>query len=309
MIQKSDYDKFVMHELKNGNLLVKEDLVYGKAKRTGHRNQLGYVSRDGDVEISLLINGKTIRYPLCRVVWMSVNGKIPEGKIVSHIDNNKLYNKIDNLCLSDYKYRNWNPTHWNEEDTKWLQQNRMLKSLPQLAEHLNRSIKAVRHKIKALNMPPKREKWKEWTSDEDQKLLEIYQSNKGLSIQEISIILKRSVNSVRLRANRILGAYRSDKHLQKIFRSNNFYLSLKRTLTHRTSGSRCCLCKYSKYIDLHHIDGNRMNNDINNIASLCPNHHREVTEGEHDKDSLYCIWWRIYSDGSTSNIFVNHKKR
>jgi len=66
--------------------------------------------------------------------------------------------------------------------------------------------------------------------------------------------------------------------------------------------SKCCLCSYDKHVDLHHIDGNRDNDNEDNIASLCPNHHREVEAGEHDGVKLSCIWWRVYSDGTTSDV-------
>ena len=144
-------------------------------------------------------------------------------------------------------------------------------------------------------MPPKREKWREWSEEDDQKLADCYKRH--ISVKGIAIALNRSVSSVRLRASRTLKAYRSDTHLQNTFRSKNFYLALKQTISRGTSGGRCCLCDYFKYIDLHHI-ANPENNSIGNIASLCPTHHREVTAKEHPISSLFCIWWRVYSDGS-----------
>lgn len=36
----------------------------------------------------------------------------------------------------------------------------------------------------------------------------------------------------------------------------------------------CVICKESKIIEVHHIDENRNNNDIFNLITLCPTHHR-----------------------------------
>lgn len=82
-------------------------------------------------------------------------------------------------------------------------------------------------------------------------------------------------------------------------------MSLKQTIRRGTSRSQCCLCDYSKYIDLHHIDGDNSNHIVQNIASLCPNHHREVENGDHTDKELYCLWWRVYSDGSLTDRYDN----
>jgi hypothetical protein len=58
-------------------------------------------------------------------------------------------------------------------------------------------------------------------------------------------------------------------------------------------------------MDLHHIDLNRKNNHISNISTLCPNHHAEVTYGEHKEEQLYAIWWRVYKDGSFGEVKNN----
>jgi len=157
-----------------------------------------------------------------------------------------------------------------------------------------------------LHLPRKRGKNKTWTKEENKQIISMYTKHK--SIKDMAAALSRSESSVRLQANRKLGLFRSDRHLQREFRSKNFYNSLKKTITFGTSGSVCCLCKYSKYIELHHLDGNGQNHAIHNISSLCPNHHIEVEHGEHgehaDKE-LFCVWWRIYSDGSRTEKFNN----
>lgn len=38
------------------------------------------------------------------------------------------------------------------------------------------------------------------------------------------------------------------------------------------SSNCCCICQ-TPFIQIHHIDGNHDNNDLDNLAPLCPNHH------------------------------------
>ena len=37
---------------------------------------------------------------------------------------------------------------------------------------------------------------------------------------------------------------------------------------------RCVICGFDKIVELHHLDGNRKNNNRNNLIGLCPNHHK-----------------------------------
>src|SRR6266404_4780045 len=47
------------------------------------------------------------------------------------------------------------------------------------------------------------------------------------------------------------------------------------------SNNRCCVCQ-TPFVQLHHIDGDPSNNDIDNIAPLCPNCHTQA----HSKSML-----------------------
>jgi DNA polymerase III alpha subunit len=51
---------------------------------------------------------------------------------------------------------------------------------------------------------------------------------------------------------------------------------------------RCVFCDWSNgSLDVHHINGSRCtDNDPNNLCFLCPNHHREFTEGKITQDEL-----------------------
>jgi len=47
------------------------------------------------------------------------------------------------------------------------------------------------------------------------------------------------------------------------------------------SNNRCCVCQ-TPFVQLHHIDGDPSNNDIDNIAAVCPNCHTQA----HSKSTL-----------------------
>src|SRR5260221_1279481 len=54
------------------------------------------------------------------------------------------------------------------------------------------------------------------------------------------------------------------------------------------AGHKCSVahCIEHTYLDLHHIDGNRENNHIDNVILLCTKHHRMAESGEIDRKSL-----------------------
>ena len=49
----------------------------------------------------------------------------------------------------------------------------------------------------------------------------------------------------------------------------------------RVLDAKCNICGYNiiEVLEIHHIDGNRANNDIDNLEVLCPTHHKEYTLG------------------------------
>ncbi len=55
---------------------------------------------------------------------------------------------------------------------------------------------------------------------------------------------------------------------------------LYRTYALRTYPNECAECGYNDYVgvlDVHHIDGDRSNNSIDNLIVLCPIHHTMLT--------------------------------
>ena len=61
--------------------------------------EIGKWQNNGNIIVTL--NGEI--YTLPRLIWETVNGKIPEGYIVTHIDGDKTNNSISNLALTTKK--------------------------------------------------------------------------------------------------------------------------------------------------------------------------------------------------------------
>lgn len=306
MPQRSQYDDIILDLIKSGEIKVDTEngFIYGKSTDLqGTRRRIGHRTSDGNIRFTFMFSNKSLEFYVCRAVWLASGQTIPRNLIVRHKNNIPEDNKLSNLTLAVYNRAYESPQWWSQVDIEWLKSHYQHMTLPELASHCQRSVKAIRHKIKNINLPKKKAKNPRWTKEEDELLVNLYQQKK--SVAEISAILKRSEASIRLEASRKLKAFRSDRHLQANFRGKHFYLSLKKTLCAGTSKAKCCLCGYSKYIELHHIDGNNRNHEIGNIASLCGNCHTEVEHGEHVNKMLFCVWWRLYSDGSVSETMDN----
>lgn len=71
--------------------------------------------------------------------------------------------------------------------------------------------------------------------------------------------------------------YSESRKIEKIkFNSKYNY----RTYAFRYYGGKCEICGYCKHpeiLQVHHIDGDRKNNKIENLIVLCPNHHWAIT--------------------------------
>lgn len=59
------------------------------------------------------------------------------------------------------------------------------------------------------------------------------------------------------------------------YKGNNY-----RQIAFNTYEHKCMVCGYDedeRILEVHHIDENHNNNDIDNLCILCPNCHRKVT--------------------------------
>jgi ribosomal protein L37E len=70
------------------------------------------------------------------------------------------------------------------------------------------------------------------------------------------------------------GCYNFVFHIERIKSENhkkkhNIDIELYKKIT-----KECVVCGFDKVVDLHHLDENRKNNSEDNLAGLCPNHHK-----------------------------------
>jgi hypothetical protein len=62
------------------------------------------------------------------------------------------------------------------------------------------------------------------------------------------------------------------------------YNSKYRTLCFSVYPVKCALCDFDKIVEVHHIDENHNNNDIDNLIPLCPNHHKMTITLKYKKE-------------------------
>jgi len=305
MAQISHYDSVVLEKIKAGEILVdaEKGCVYGRVRHDGDRNKIGHVVGNRYI-FSVVIGVKCVGYFVCRAIYLSVHRKIDKDMEVYNIDGDISNSCIGNLSIRKPSRSSAHVKVWTEEEEKLLVDNVNKMPYAELSQRLARSIKAIRHKVKNIGLRKKGYK-RLWTPSDDQLLHKLYE-NGALDIDVIAHRMNKSANSVRLRANRINNLHRSNRHLKDMLNEENFYSAFKLTMQRGTLWSKCCLCDYDKYIHLHHIDGDRSNNRLSNLASLCPNHHTEVGAGDHGNKKMCVIWRRKYSDGSLGQLMKSN---
>lgn len=92
---------------------------------------------------------------------------------------------------------------------------------------------------------------------------------------------------------------RQHKDLAQRLDSGEFFVEIRpehygtlarsyRELAFRTYEHKCACCDWHediRILEVHHIDGDRENNDISNLVILCPNCHRKITLGYYSLDT------------------------
>lgn len=104
------FSKFVDYDPVSGDLTWAIDR-HGRGCKKGHR--AGTIAHRKDTSyLAIMINGK--KYYAHRIAWELINGPIPDGKCVDHIDGNGLNNVISNLrvvSLSDNQKNSKTPSN------------------------------------------------------------------------------------------------------------------------------------------------------------------------------------------------------
>jgi len=58
-------------------------------------------------------------------------------------------------------------------------------------------------------------------------------------------------------------------------------------------GKSCAICDNGNNLHVHHIDGDKLNNDPDNLMALCASHHRSLETGWLNKEELEAVRRRL----------------
>ena len=106
-----DYSRFRYEPHSKSGIVWAHNIYKGR-----YRNILAYsagedcgsIHRDGHWSVAFRVNGKQVRRYCHRILWEIVNGPIPAGMYIDHIDGDRTNNKICNLRLVTSKGNNSN---------------------------------------------------------------------------------------------------------------------------------------------------------------------------------------------------------
>jgi hypothetical protein len=95
-------DHMILNLIANGRLRVdaRQGLVFAPKSNTPNK-PCGAITKKGYVRICLNVNGKQLHFMAHRIVWVSVNGPVPDGHQIDHENTAKADNRIANLeCVT-----------------------------------------------------------------------------------------------------------------------------------------------------------------------------------------------------------------
>ena len=294
--------------IKNGSLIVDcgKGEIFGKIVGSdGRRSLVGYIL-DGVKRHTLVIDRKAIILYAKRTIYLAKMNKPLLNKHVEVKDGNE-----NNICFNNLIFKETSGKvmrRWTPEEISIVKKNIGSKSYEKISELVGRTPKAIKHMVDNLKsgITPRISKRKVWTKEDDIFLHNLIKEK--MALKDIAFKMNRSKESIYLRIHRYYGMKYSNYLIKEDLNEKDFYHSLKRTIRTGSSVSKCCICGYDFHIELHHLDGNRKNNNISNIASLCPNHHCEVTFGSIPTVGLFSVWKRRSKNGDFGEEKNNKEK-
>src|SRR3989344_6163956 len=81
-----------------------------------------------------------------------------------------------------------------------------------------------------------------------------------------------------------VGCYNSVFNIENVKKGNTAKYHNLDYETYKSATKLCVVCGFDKIVDLHHLDMNHKNNAIENLAGLCPNHHKMAHHRNFQKD-------------------------
>ena len=174
----------------------------------------------------------------------------------------------------DFMKRSW----WNKEELEYLRKNAKNKSVKEMSKYLQRTPKAVRNRLEMIGISLRDLKnisFETWTEEEDNFLRENYCN---MTVKELENYLNRTEKAIRSRKNKLKLNNKYDNLREKrgkeyYINSDGYYITYdkehkKYNVSHRVIYEEHYGIKLKSNQYIHHIDGNKKNNNIENLL-LC----------------------------------------
>ena len=170
--------------------------------------------------------------------------------------------------------RSW----WSQEELEYLKNNAKNKSVKEMSNYLQRTPKAVRNRLEIIGISLrdlKNIQFESWSEEEDNFLRENYCN---MTVKELEQHLNRTEKAIRSRKNKLKLNNKYDNLREKrgkeyYINSDGYYITYNKELKKYNGSHRVIYEEYygiklksNQYI--HHIDGNKKNNKIENLL-LC----------------------------------------
>lgn len=169
---------------------------------------------------------------------------------------------------------------WNKEENDYLIKNSSMKTIEEMSIELNRTIRSVRGQLGRIGISLREIKnieYVEWSKEEDDYLTKNYYK---MTVKEISKKLNRTEYATRSRKNKLKLNNKYDlidKNGGKVYIRNMkgyelYYNKIENSLraNHRIIFEKEKNIKLKKKNIIHHIDGDKKNNEIDNLL-FCEN--------------------------------------
>lgn len=170
--------------------------------------------------------------------------------------------------------RNW----WSEEELDYLRKNAKFKSVEEMSNCLQRTPKAIRNRLEIIGISLRDLKgirFESWSEEEDDFLRNNYHL---MTVKELKKHLDRTEKAIRSRKNSLglnnkYGKLRELRGKEYYINSDGYYLSYNKekkrlSAAHRNIYEESYKIKLKRTDYIHHIDGNKKNNEISNLL-LC----------------------------------------
>jgi hypothetical protein len=171
-------------------------------------------------------------------------------------------------------------TKWSKEELEYIKNNIYNKSIEELSLELNRTKRAVRSKVAFLKISLRdvhNIEYIEWSNEEDEFLRKNYHI---YTVKQLSKFINRTEYAIRSRKNKLNlnNKYETIKEFGGriyIRKQDGYDLYFDKKMNklyahHRIIYENHNKLNLEKHNIIHHIDGNKSNNDINNLL-LCEN--------------------------------------